>query len=75
MSPWPLIIYWVFGCYLVGTAFGSSYNRCPNDPVMLVEEPAKVLTYVAIWPAVAFFAWNAKDAPEAKCKNPPSQEK
>jgi hypothetical protein len=73
MNPWPLIIYWVVGCFFIGSAYGLSHKKCPNDPLEFATEPAKIAAVVAIWPMVMFFALNAGDPPETKCKT--SQEK
>jgi len=42
-----ILIYWILGCLLIGSAIGHHWTRCPNDKI---DSDATVLIWVAIWP-------------------------
>ncbi len=59
--------YWVVGCLIVGLAWGSFAQRCPNDEMDLKE----TIGTVAIWPVAFGMVFTAPKPKPAQCKVAP----
>jgi hypothetical protein len=42
-----LLVYWLVGCWVVGTSLALRLNACPADKL---DSAAELLALVAIWP-------------------------
>lgn len=48
-----LITYWVAGCVMIGVVMAAGSITCPDDEV---PDPSRVVTSVAVWPALVTWA-------------------
>lgn len=54
-----LAIYWLMGCWLIGSVYGEHAKACPTDELPMMDIAASVV----VWPALAFAGYEVRNEP------------
>ncbi len=67
MNAW--LVYWFFGCVIVGVAFGNMQSECATNPALkIADDPVKFAAFIATWPVAIGYVFTAPKTEKKECK-------